>query len=163
MNGAIACISTIIKTVCSSATEAEYAALFLNGKQATALRTVLSVMGYEQPATGILCDNSVAVGIANLTVKPKQSKTIDMRYHWVRDQVAQRKLKVFWRKGAENIADFFTKALPVHQHQTIKHVLVEVPLSDTVNPSLSKRASRMRANRFAAFEDSDDDETSIAA
>jgi hypothetical protein len=163
LNGAIACISTIIKAVCSSATEAEYAALFIVAKQAAWLRTLLTVMGYPQPVTAILCDNEVAVGIANLTVKPKQSKSFDMQYHWVRDQVSQGKLEVYWREGTANIADFFTKALPVHKHQTIKKQLVDVPISDTINLSLNKRASRARANRFAALMMlCDDDDLALA-
>jgi hypothetical protein len=150
-------MSTVIKTVCSSATEAEYAALFLNAKIALWLRTVLDVMGYPQPVTVVQCDNSVAVGIANLSVKPKNSKTIAMRYHWTRDQIAQGYIKVYWRKGADNIADFFTKALPVHKHQEIKNLLVSLPKPNgKINPSLNNRAQRFRANRFAIFGDDDD-------
>jgi hypothetical protein len=115
---------------------------------------MLGVMGYPQPVTEIQCDNSAAVGVANLTVKPKRSKTIDMRYHWTRDQIRQGKLKVYWRRGSDNVADFFTKALPVHKHLKFKNLLVTLPPpTGTINPSLNSRATRFRANRYSLLED----------
>jgi hypothetical protein len=149
INGPISCHSSIIGTVVSSVAEAEYAALFINAKTyGTWFRQVLSVMGYPQlDATPIVCDNSVAVGISNLSLKPKHSKAIDMRYHFVRDQVAQGKFRVYWQAGATNLADFFTKPLPVHKFQEMKHYFVKLPPNPT-NPSLNYRA---RANHIRRF------------
>jgi hypothetical protein len=39
----------------------------------------MTLFGYPQPATVIHCDNEVAVGLTNKTVKPKLSKACDMR------------------------------------------------------------------------------------
>jgi hypothetical protein len=64
VNGAIDCISCIIKSVVSSVAVAEYAALFLNGEIAMGLRKTLADLNYPQPATPIACDNAVAVGIS---------------------------------------------------------------------------------------------------
>ena len=47
-----------------------------------------------------------------------------MRFHWVRDRVAQKQFNVHWRPGKDNLADFFTKPLPVHKHQEIMDKLV---------------------------------------
>ena len=78
-------------------------------------------MGHPQAKpTRIRCDNQCAVGLANLTVKPKRSKAIDMRYHWTRDKIKNSLIDVYWWPGAENLADFFTKALPVHKFQELK-------------------------------------------
>lgn len=120
INGAIEYISMIIPTVCSSAAEAEYAALFLLGREATNARHILTDLGYPQHTTTIMCDNSCAVGIANDDVKQKRSKAIDMRYHWIRDQVAQGKLQVKWEKGSANLADYFTKAHPVSHYNVMR-------------------------------------------
>jgi hypothetical protein len=84
INGAICAHSSIIPGVPSSAAEAEYCGTFLNGKHGVYLRTVLYNLGYPQPRTTILCDNKCATGIANDTVKAKRSKSIDMRWHWIR-------------------------------------------------------------------------------
>jgi hypothetical protein len=115
-NAAIAYISVIISTVVPSATGAEYAALFIIGSAAISIRHTLADLGYPQNETEIVCDNQCAVGIAHNTLKQKRTKTIDMRYHWIRDQVRLKTFKVTWRAGKLNLADFFTKAHPVHHH-----------------------------------------------
>ena len=75
-------------------------------------------MGYPDLPVTIYTDNACAVQIANDDLKPRRTKALDMRYHWTRDQVKQRKLIIKWIKGDDNIADFFTKALPTHLHLT---------------------------------------------
>ena len=101
----------------SSAAEAEYGALFFNAKDGCKLRTTLQDMGYPQPATPIQADNSCAVGLANDTVKQKRSKAIDMRFYWVKDRVKQKQFLIYWRKGVDNDADYFTKHHPPSHHR----------------------------------------------
>jgi hypothetical protein len=48
-NSAILTIATIIKTVMSSAAEAELGALYLNAREAVYLRQILTEMGHPQP------------------------------------------------------------------------------------------------------------------
>ena len=115
-NAAISYFSVLITTVVTSAAEAEYAALFMVGQAAVSIRNTLADLGYPQGATELICDNKCAVGIAKNTLKLKRSKTIDMRYHWIRDQVHLKNFLVTWQAGASNLADFFTKAHPVHHH-----------------------------------------------
>ena len=67
-------------------------------------------------ATQITCDNMCAVGIANKTLTQKRSKTIEMRYHWIQDQVDLGNFTVTWQPGADNLADFFTETQPVQHH-----------------------------------------------
>ena len=98
-NAAIQYFSVIISTVVSSATEAEYAALFMTGQSAVSIRHTLEDLGYPQGKTNIVCDNKCAVGIANKTLKQKRSKTIDMRYHWIRDQVTLGTFCITWLEG----------------------------------------------------------------
>ena len=124
INGATCAHSSIIPGVPTAATEAEYCALFMNGKHGMYLRTVLYNLGYPQSATTILCDNACATGIACDTVKAKRSKSIDMRWHWIRNAVREGIYNVVWRKGAYNLADFFTKVLPVSQHKVLAPFIV---------------------------------------
>ena len=125
LNGAIDCISVIISTVVASAAEADYVALFIVGREAVSASATLTDMGYPQTATLIICDNQCAVGIANRTVKQKQTKAISVRYHWTRDRVATDELRIQWRPGKENLADFFTKTHPVHHHLAQRQVYVQ--------------------------------------
>lgn len=89
ISGSVHSFSTIIQSVVSSVAEAEYAALFLAGQEGVWLRQILHSLGYPQDPTIILCDNKCAVGIADDTIKPKKTKSIDMRFHWIRDRIAQ--------------------------------------------------------------------------
>jgi hypothetical protein len=145
INGAIHAVSSIIPSVVASAAEAEYAALFMLAQEGEYLRRVLDNMGYPQTPTRILCDNQYAVGLA----KAKRTKSIDMRYHWIRDRVAQGHFKVTWRPGEHNLAYFFTKALPVHTHQTLMRLLVNTPRSPdtTAQTSRSRRAAAWSEKR----------------
>ena len=90
----------MIDVVVSSVFEAEYAALFMNARNSIYLRNILKDLGYPQPLTIILCDNKCAVGIATNTAQAKRSKAIDMRWHWIRDQVRQGVFDIYWREGA---------------------------------------------------------------
>ena len=120
LNGAIHVHSSIMSVVLSSATEAELGALFFNGKEAAMLRTTLHDMGHPQPATPIQTDNACAAGITNGTVKQRRSKAMDMRFYWMRNRVKQGQFFLHWRRGTDNLADYFTKHyLPAH-HQYIR-------------------------------------------
>lgn len=66
----------------------------------------------------------------------------------MRDRIRSGEINVFWRQGAENLADFFTNALPVHRHQELKLLLVHCP-ADPANLSLSPRARRSQAYKIA--------------
>ena len=135
-------VSAIIPSVVASAAEAEYAALFLLAQDGEYLRQVLSNMGYKQSTTLILCDNQCAVGMATNSVKAKRTKSIDMRYHWIRDRVQQGHFHVQWRKGEHNLADFFTKPLPAKTHQILMPLLVHTPQSPA---TLLQKSSARRA------------------
>jgi hypothetical protein len=117
-NGPINIPCLILREVVSSAAEAELAGLFHNGKEACPIRVTLAELGHPQPPTPIVTDNSTAAGIANDSVKQKRSKAIDMRFYWIRDRVRQGQFIIYWKKGALNKADYFTKHHPPAHHQT---------------------------------------------
>jgi hypothetical protein len=145
INGAVLALSSIIPCVVASVGEAEYAAVFLNGQEGEGLRQQLASIGYPQPTTTILCDNQCAVGLATSSVKIKRTKSIDMRFHWIRDRIKQGHFNVQWRAGVDNLADFFTKPLPVHVHQNLMKLLVQVP------PSLTTKFQSKHSNRGSTF------------
>ena len=47
------------------------------------------------------------------------SKSLDMRFHWLRDRIQQGQFRVIFVPGLQNLADFFTKALPVSRHLSL--------------------------------------------
>ena len=150
INGPILVISSLIDVVTASASESEYAACYINGQKGEYHRTALQFLGYPQPPpTLLLTDNACAVGMANDTVKIKRSKAVDMRFHWIRDRIRQGHFCVQWRQGAHNLADFFTKPLPVYKHQALMPLLVHTPL-DLNNKFHNKRARRANNRPLSA-------------
>jgi hypothetical protein len=57
------------------------------------------------------------VQLANQTITPSLSKSIDMRFHWLQDRIQRKQFRVGHVAGRDNIADFFTKTLPRIEHQ----------------------------------------------
>ena len=50
-----------------------------------------------------------------------------MRFDWIRDRVKQAQLLVTFLPGVLNLADFFTKSLPVQTHVSVSPLYVSYP------------------------------------
>ena len=113
INGPIQTIcKQMLESVCASATESEYAALFINGQAACFPLTVLTALGYDQTFTTIYCDNSPAQGIAQREVTLRRSKAIHTRYQWIRDRVDKGQFSIVRMPGSMIDADYLTKIHP---------------------------------------------------
>jgi hypothetical protein len=133
INGPIFCTSKIISCVVSSAAEAELGAAFQNAQKGAHFRNALVELGYPQCPTTISVDNTVAEGLATDTINAKRSKSMDVRFFWIRDRV--KRLEFFMKhiKGKWNISDFFTKPLPRDKfEQFLPYIVVET--DDTTIP-----------------------------
>jgi hypothetical protein len=115
-NGAILNIAKVINAVVSSAAEAELGALFINAREAVYLPRILVEMGHPQPKTPIQTDNSTAEGFINSKIQPKRTKSMDMRFKWLKDREAKDQFRFYWRSGKTNLADYFTKHHPAVHH-----------------------------------------------
>ena len=117
-NGPVLTIAEIIKFVMSSAAEAELAALFIAAKKMVPLRQTLIEMGWPQTKSPLQTDNSTAVGVTNKTIVPKQTKSMDMRFYWLRCRNAQGQFRFYWAPGNFNWADYSTKHHPPLYHES---------------------------------------------
>ena len=141
-NGAILTIAQIIKAVMASAAEAELGALFINAKEAAYIRNILHEMGHPQPRTPIQTDNSTAAGVVNSIIQPKRTKAMDMRFHWLRDREAQGQLRIYWRPGKTNLADYFTK-----HHSPAHHVNIRSEFLTRVKDLAEARRQRQEQSQ----------------
>jgi hypothetical protein len=140
INHPISTHSTRIPVVCSFVAEAEYGGLFAAARIAVDERNILADPGHPQPVNVFFCDNEVAIGLANRTVCPKMSKSLDMRFHWLRDRIDQGKFtkKIMRNKEDRMPKDFFTKALPVARHKVLAPFFaVDDDSSDSIDLRLS--------------------------
>jgi hypothetical protein len=98
-------ISTIIDVVVASAGEAEYGAAFIFAQRGVWLRNVAVAIGHAQLPTPILCDIEFTIGLATESIKQKKSKSIDMRFHWLRDRIRQAQFTITCLAGALDLAE----------------------------------------------------------
>jgi hypothetical protein len=109
INGAFYVNATILKFVVVSAAEAELGALFHNCQDGIIFRKKIGRNGSSAAKTPVYCNNATAVGIANNTVKQQRSRSMEMRFFWVGDKVAQDMFTLRWHPGQENLADYQSK------------------------------------------------------
>ena len=123
LNGAVHVLCKTIRGVPSSAAEAETGGLFINAQEAVPIKIALEEMGHPQPTTGtpLETDNSTAHDILTATVRMKRSKAFDMRYHWLKDRIAQKHFNLYWAPGKLNKADYYTKHFPPSHHKAERY------------------------------------------
>ncbi len=96
-NWAVLNIAHIIKNVTSSATKAELAGLYIMAREAAYIRIILKELGNKQPQYPPLqTDNAMADTITNGKIQPKQTKAMDMQFHWLQDRKCQQSFRIYW-------------------------------------------------------------------
>ncbi len=76
-------------------------------------------LGHPQQTPSLLfVDNECVIGLATSSVRPKKSKSIDMRLDWLQERAGQQFFRLIFIPGLINPADadFFTKILPFYHH-----------------------------------------------
>ena len=66
---------------------------------------------YEDPIV-ISCDNTSTINISRNPVMHSKTKHIPIKYHFLRDQVSQKVVKLEYVDTKEHIVDIFLKPLP---------------------------------------------------
>ena len=126
INGAIHVECKTLKHVVASAAEAETGGLFVNSQLAIPLRHALEALDHHQPPTPLKTDNSTAYKFVHDDMKQKMSKSWDMRYNWLRDKSVIMKLfRIYWQKGDDNLADYFTKHHPPSHHRHMRPTYIQ--------------------------------------
>ena len=107
-----------MRNVVSSAAEAEICRKINNGKTAIGIWPSLIALKQKQQMTPIKTANSTTDGFFNSGMKPKRSKTRDMKWHCVNDKEVLKQLRLYWYNEKNNSADYFTKHHPpTHRHK----------------------------------------------
>ena len=98
-------------SVALSTAEAEYVAAASCCAQLLWIKQQLSDFGLKIEQVQIFCDNTSAINIAKNPVQHKRTKHIDIRHHFLRDNVEKGLISMNFCTTEEQIADIFTKAL----------------------------------------------------
>jgi hypothetical protein len=92
--------------------ESEYIAASDSSREVIWLRRLLHELGIEQTnPTPLLCDNESAISLTRNPESHKRSKNIDVRYHFIREQISKKNVEISYVNTKEQLADVFTKAI----------------------------------------------------
>ncbi|GKC55506.1 hypothetical protein Tco_1078251 [Tanacetum coccineum] len=104
--------ATLQYVVALSTTEAEYMALTEAVKEAIWLWGLLEEFGVELNTVAVNCDNQGAIHLSRNHVFHERTKHINVRYHFIREVLEAKTVKVL-KVGTEyNDADALTKVVP---------------------------------------------------
>ncbi|GJZ42381.1 hypothetical protein Tco_0589267 [Tanacetum coccineum] len=100
------------KSTAISTTEAEYIAMSGCCAQILWMRSQLSDYGFAFNKIPMYCDNQSAIALCYNNVQHSRSKHIDIRHHFIREQVEKGVVELYFVTTDYQLADIFTKALP---------------------------------------------------
>nr|GFA13484.1 retrotransposon protein, putative, unclassified [Tanacetum cinerariifolium] len=95
-----------------SSTEAEYVALSASCAQIMWMRTQLQDYGLKYNKIPLYCDSQSAIAISCNPVQHSHTKHIHTRYHFIKEQVENGIIELYFVRTEYQLADMFTKALP---------------------------------------------------
>jgi hypothetical protein len=58
-------------------------------------------MRHPKPKTPVNCNNTMAIGIANNSIKKQHSWSMEMLFFWLGDKIAQNMYDLSWHPGQE--------------------------------------------------------------
>jgi transposase InsO family protein len=105
--------ATLQSVVAQSTTEAEYMAIAEACKESVWLKGLFAELCGDDTCINLFCDSQSAIYLTKDQMFHERTKHIDVKYHYVRDVVAQGKLKVCKISTHDNPADMMTKPVPV--------------------------------------------------
>jgi hypothetical protein len=109
--------SRTLKVIALSSQDAEYMALSDSSREIIFIRQLLESIGFRvQGPTGLYSDNNGALALANKPCDHQKSKHIQVRFHFVRQQVDEKVIEALRVDTELQLADVMTKALSAVRH-----------------------------------------------
>ena len=98
-------------SVAQSTTEAEYVAAASSCSQLLWITYTLNDFGEECSHVSLLCDSTSAISVVKNPVLNAKTKHIEVRYHFLRDNIEKGKIALSYVPTRDQLADIFTKPL----------------------------------------------------
>nr|GEW82619.1 hypothetical protein [Tanacetum cinerariifolium] len=104
----------IVQANCTamSLAEVEYVALSASCAQVMWMRTQLQDYGFNYNKIPLYCDSQSAIAISCNPVQHSRTKHIHTRYHFIKEQVKNGIIELYFFRTEYQLANMFTKALP---------------------------------------------------
>ncbi|GJS65476.1 retrovirus-related pol polyprotein from transposon TNT 1-94 [Tanacetum coccineum] len=110
-----------------SSAEAEYVALSASCAQVMWMRTQLQDYGFNYNKIPLYCDSQSAIAISCNPVQHSRTKHIHTRYHFIKEQVENGIIELYFVRTEYQLADMFTKALPEERFQYLVRDIGRLP------------------------------------
>ena len=94
------------------------------------MKQTLSDYGIKCSSSQILCDNTSAINLSKNHVQQSQTKHIDIRHHFLHDNVLKGDILLEFIYTENQIADILTKPLKIETHAKLRRELGICSLSD---------------------------------
>lgn len=102
-----------------STAEAEYIALAEAIKQGRYIYRIFLALGFVLPTPILYCDSSAAIAISNQQIDTQRARSIDVRYHFIRESIQKGEFILQYVRTDENQADILTKSLNTEKFKYI--------------------------------------------
>ena len=110
--------------VATSTTHSEYIACYAAATEVIWLRRLLASIGIPQTTpTTIYTDSKSAMRLAVNPEFHSRTKHVDVKFHFLREQVVLRSIDIQYLPTQQQIADIMTKALPTDQFRRLRDLL----------------------------------------
>nr|GEW53306.1 retrovirus-related Pol polyprotein from transposon TNT 1-94 [Tanacetum cinerariifolium] len=110
-------------------------AQFLGDKLILWMRSQLTDYGFDFNKILLYCDNRSAIALCCKNVQHSRSKHIDIRHHFIREQVERGVVELYFVTTDYQLANIFTKALP---RQRFEFILSRLGMK-SISPTTLKR------------------------
>ena len=80
----------------------------------------------------LYCDNTSAINISKNPLMHTKTKHIAIKYHYLRELIQDKLVKLEYVNTKGQIADIFTKPLPKEAYEYLRDKLGVIPLSKTI-------------------------------
>ncbi|GJV18595.1 retrovirus-related pol polyprotein from transposon TNT 1-94 [Tanacetum coccineum] len=123
------------KSTVISSTEAKYIALSGCCAQILWMRSQLTDYGFQFNKIPLYCDNKSVIALCCNNVQHLRAKHIDVRYHFIKEQVENGIVELYFVRTEYQLADIFTKPLPRDRF----NLLIEKLGMRSISPETLKR------------------------
>ncbi|SOV09700.1 uncharacterized protein UDID_19289 [Ustilago sp. UG-2017a] len=138
-----------------SAVEAEFVAATEAAREVLFFKHLLKAVGIDVGIPTIFSDNTGTIQVSKDPTQHWKLKHIDTKYHFIRDNVQDRKVRIKYINTADNLADLFTKPVGKTilqraqqglglkaQHDAVARQSPALPLREAVEGDATKQGSR---------------------
>ena len=121
--GAVSWQSKLQKCIALSTTEAEYVAATELCKEMLWMKKFLQELGLKQEEYVVHCDSQSVIHLSKNSSFHSKAKHIDLRYHWIRNVLEEKQMKLQKVHTNDNGTDMLTKPLSKEKQELCRRMV----------------------------------------